>query len=205
MRADRSRRAGLLLCVLMAPVLSACDEKAQQFALRTAEILQQRSAELTRKIAAERKAYQDVAAIANETHRDLIESSLANERTARSTALAADYDEGRKPASRWQTDLAEYAQIDYRLNRDLLAADVGAGAEYLQKLQVLEVEQAKVDALAKLLAALAKKPSLAADLEAIGAFAEDTKAEFDKKVCEALGKDASAAGQAAFKAKGCKK
>jgi hypothetical protein len=205
MRVHRFRRAGLLLCVLLAPLASACDEEARQFALRTAEILQQRSAELTRKIAAEQKAYQDVSSIANETQRDLIESSLNNERSARSIALAADYDEGRKPASRWQSDLAEYAQIDYRLNRDLLSADMGAGAEFMQKLQELEIEQAKVDALAKLLAALAKKPSLKTDLEAVSAFAEDTKAEFDKKVCEALAKDTSAAAQAAFKARGCKK
>jgi hypothetical protein len=203
MRRNRSRRAGLFLCVLLAPALSACDEKAQEFALRTAEILQQRSAELTRKMAAERKAYQEVSAIANETHRDLIESSLNNERSARSIALAADYDEGRKPPSRWQTELAEYAQIDYRLNRDLLSADFGAGAEFMQKLQALEIEQAKIDALAKLLAALAKRPSLAEDLAAVGAFVEDTKEEFDKKVCAALAKDTSAAGQAAFKAKGC--
>jgi hypothetical protein len=205
MLANRSRRAALLLCVLLAPLTSACDEKAQEFARRTAEILQLRSAELSRKIDAERKAYQTVSAIATETHRALLDSSLRNERNARSIALAADYDEGRKPPSRWQTDLAEYAQIDYRLNRELLAADVGAGGEFFQKLQALEIDQARIDALAKLLAALAKKPTLAEDLEAIGAFAEDTKNEFDKKVCAALAKDTSAAGQAAFKAKGCKK
>jgi hypothetical protein len=205
MRTHQSQRVGLLLCVLLAPALSACDEQAQQFAVRTAEILNQRSAELTRKIAAERKAYQDASTIANETQRDLIESSLNNERSAQSIALAADYDEGRKSPSRWQTDLAQYAQLDYQLNRDLLSADLGAGAEYMQKLQALEIEQAKIDALAKLLAALAKKPSLAADLQAIGAFVEDTKAEFDKKVCEELARDTSAAGQAAFKARGCKK
>jgi hypothetical protein len=204
MRTTHSRRAGLFLCLLLAPALSGCDEKAQQFALRTAEILQQRSVELSRKITAERKAYQDVAAIANQVQRDLIESTLNNERTARSIALAADYDEGRKPVSRWQSDLAEYAQVDYRLNRDLLSADMGAGAEFMQKLQALEIEQAKIDALGKLLTALAKKPSLADDLTAITAFAEDTKEEFDKKVCEQLKKDTSAAGQAAFKARGCK-
>ena len=204
MRAPRSRRLGLALCLLLAPALSACDEEARQFAVRTAEILQQRSAELTKKIAAERKAYDTVAAIANQVQRDLIDSSLNNERTSRSIALAAEYDEGRKPASRWQTDLAEYAQMDYRLNRDLLSADFGVGAEYLQKLQALEIEQAKVDALATLLTRLAKKPSLAEDLQAIGAFAEDTKAEFDKKVCTALSKDPSAEAKAAFKTRGCK-
>jgi len=205
MRTNRSRGAGILLCVLLAPLTSGCDEKAQEFARRTAEILQMRSGELSKKIAAETKAYQDVAAIAAETQRDLIDSALGNERSARSIALAADYDEGRKPPSRWQTDLAEYALMDYRLNRDLLSADVNAGGEFQQKLQALEIEQARIDALAKLLAALAKKPTLAEDIEAIGSFAEDTKKEFDKKICEALAKDSSAAGQAAFKAKGCKK
>lgn len=199
------RRTGLLLCLLLTPLMIGCDEKAQEFALRTAEILKQRSAELTRKIAAERKAYEQVSTIAAETHRDLIESSLNNERSARTIALAADYDEGRKPPSRWQSELADYAQIEYRLNRDLLAADMNAKGEFMSRLQALEIEQAKVDALAKLLAALAKKPSLADDITAIAAFGEDAKEEFDKKVCEALAKDTSAAAQAAFKARGCKK
>jgi hypothetical protein len=204
-RTRRSRRQGLLLCLLLVPMISACDEKAQEFARRTAEILEARSAELSKKMAAETKAYQTVAAIATETHRDLIDSSLRNERNARSIALAADYDEGRKPVSRWQTDLAEYGQMDYRLTRDLLAADIDAGSEFLQKMQALELEQAKINALAKLLAALAEKPTIAQDIEAVTQFAEDTKNDFDKKICEALGKDTSTAGQAAFKAKGCKK
>ena len=203
MPTNRSRRAGLLLCALLAPLTSACDEKAQEFARRTAEILQLRSGALAKKIDAESKAYKDVAAVAARTQRDLIDSSLGNERSARSIALAADYDEGRKSPSRWQTDLGEYAQIDYRLTRDLLAADVDAGSEFQQKLQALEIEQARIDAVAKLLAALAKKPTLAEDLEAVGAFAEDTKKEFDKQVCGALAKDQSDAAKAAFKAKGC--
>ena len=205
MRTSLSRRRGFSICLLLVPLLSACDEKAQEFARRTAEILDARSAELSAKIAAETKAYETVAAIATETHRDLIDSSLRNERNARSIALAADYDEGRKPVSRWQSDLAEYGQIDYRLTRELLTADVDAGSEFLQKLQALEIEQAKINALSKMLAALADKPSLAQDLEALGQFAQDTKNEFDKKICEALAKDSSASAQAAFKAKGCKK
>ena len=205
MRTTRSRGTTFLLCVLLAPLASGCDEKAQEFARRTADILQQRSGELSRKIAAETKAYADVAAVAAESQRDLIDASLANERSARTIALAADYDEGRKPPSRWQTDLAAYAEIDYRLNRDLLAADVNAGGEFQQKLQALEIEQARIDALAKLLAALAQKPTLAEDLRAIGSFADDTKNAFDTKVCAALAKDTTKEGQAAFKAKGCKK
>jgi hypothetical protein len=200
----RSRAAGLLLCLLVAPLASGCDEKAQEFARRTAAILEQRSNELSRKIAAETRAYNAVAATATEAHRDLIDSTLRNERNGRSLALAADYDEGRKPISRWRSDLAEYAQIDYTLNRDLMTADIDAGSLFLQKIHALQIDQDRVDALAKLLAALAKKPTLAADIEAVSKFAEDTKEEFDKKVCAELAKDPSPAGKAAFKAKGCK-
>jgi hypothetical protein len=201
----RSGRVGRLVASLILSVLVAgCDEKARDFARRTAAILQQRSEQLSRKIAAETAAYNAAAVAATEAQRALADTTLANERNARTIALAADYDEDRKPVSRWQTDLAEYAQIDHRLTRDLLIADVDAGSLFLQKLQALKIEQDRVEALARLLEALAQKPTLTQDLEALAGFAEDTKTEFDQKVCEALGKDKSAAGQAAFKAKGCK-
>jgi len=38
----RTRSLGLLLCLTLAPLTSACDEKALEFAKRTAEILQAR-------------------------------------------------------------------------------------------------------------------------------------------------------------------
>jgi hypothetical protein len=200
----RSRAISLLMCLLLALLGSGCDERAQEFARKTAAILEQRSNELSRKIAAETKAFNAAAAAASDAHRDLIDSTLLNERNGRSIALAADYDEGRKPISKWRSDLAEYAQVDYTLNRDLLAADIDAGSLFLQKLHALQIEQDKVDALSKLLAALAKKPTLAADIQAVTQFAEDTKAEFDKKVCAELARDTSPAGKAASKAKGCK-
>lgn len=205
MAVRRSRpSAGIPACVLLSLLASGCDEKAQEFAQQTATILGQRSEQLSRKIAAETNAYNNAAAAAAVAQRDLADSSLRNERNGRSIALAADYDEGRKPVSRWQTDVAEYAHIDYTLTRDLLAADIDAGSLFLQKLQAMKIEQDRVDALAKLLETLAKKPSLAQDLQAATAFVQDTKTEFDKKVCEALAKDTSAAGKAASKAKGCK-
>ncbi len=204
MRTSSIARIPLLLCLVCAFVSSGCDEKAQEFARRTADILQLRSAELARKIAAETRAYQTVAAVATESHRELVDLSLRNERNARAIALAADYDEGRKPASRWQADLTEYAQLDHRLNRELLAADIDAGSVFMQTVQALETEQAKIDALAKLLATLAAKPALADDILAITAFVDDTRDAFDTRLCEALAKDKTPAGQAAFKAKDCK-
>jgi hypothetical protein len=183
---------------------SGCDKKALEFAVKTALLLDQRSEQLSKKIAGETRAYNSAAAVAAESHRDLVDSSLRNERNSRSIALAADYDEGRKPVSRWQSDLAEYGQIDHIRTRELLSADIDAGSLFLQKLQALKIEQDKVEALAKLLSALAEKPTLVQDIAALGTFAAETQTDFDKKVCDALAKDTSAAGKAAFAAKECK-
>ena len=198
-------RGRVLLAGLLLPILaSGCDDDAVKFATQTAALLQQRSDEIASKMAAETRAYNNVAAAAAVAHRDLVDLSLRNERNSRSLALAADYDEGRKPVSRWQTDIAEYGKIDYTITRELLTADLDAGSLFLQKLQALKVEQDKVDALATLLKALAEKPTLTQDLAALGSFGQSTKAEFDKRVCAELAKDTSAAGKAALAAKGCK-
>jgi len=204
-RLTYGRRDVLLGAVLVSALSSGCDDKALEFAKNTAVILQQRSDQLSTKITAETKAYNSAAATAAEVHRDLADSALRNERNSRTIALAADYDEGRKPVSRWRSDVAEYGQIDYTTTRELLIADLDASSLFLQKLQALKIEQDKVDALAKLLEALANKPSLSQDVAALGSFAQDTKTEFDKKVCAELAKDTSAAGKAAFAAKGCSK
>ena len=85
----------------------------------------------------------------------------------------------------------------------MLTADLDAGGLFLAKIQALRVEQARADALAKLLHALTVKPSLAKDVEAVTGFAEDTKTEFDTRICEALAKDGSEAAKAALAARSC--
>ncbi len=183
--------------------LSGCDEHAQAFASKTKDILDQRSAQLGKKIAAEKAAYNKQAAHASEDHRALVESSLQNERNERSDALAVDYAEGRKPVSHWRIDLAEYAKIDYAANREMLTAEIDANSRYLQNFDDLKIEQDKVEALSKLLDTLIKKPSIKSDVAALTSFASDTQHEFDKKVCTQLQKQTSDAANAAFKAKGC--
>lgn len=173
-----------LFLVLIA--LCGCDERALDFAKKTKNILDQRSTQLSNKIAAEKKAYDNSAAQASEDHRILAGLSLQNERNERSSTLAADYDEERKPVSLWRKDLAEYATIDYDVNRELLTAEMDASSRYLQSYEDLQIEQDKVEALSKLLAALAKKPSLKSDVSDLASFAQDTKDEFDKQVCTHL-------------------
>jgi hypothetical protein len=186
MRKLLAKNAIILGLVAACVAIAGCDDQARDFAQKTKVILDQRSEQLTRKIAAEKKAYDSSASQAFEDHRALVDSSLQNERNERSDALAADYEEGRKPVSLWRKDLSDYARIDYEANRELLLADMDANTRFLQDFDDLKIEQDKVDALSKLLAALAQKPSLKDDINAISSFAGDTKTEFDKKVCSQL-------------------
>ena len=180
-------KGALTLGFLAASVaIVGCDDQARDFAQKTKAILDQRSEQLLKKITAERTAYDRFASQTAEDQRALVDSALQNERNERSDALAADYDEGRKPVSLWRKDLSEYARIDYEANRELLVADMDANTRFLQNFDNLKIEQDKVDALAKVLAALSQKPSLKDDISAISSFAGDTKTEFDKKVCSQL-------------------
>ena len=195
----------LILCLVLT-ALCGCDERALDFAKKTKDILEQRSTQLANKIAAEKKAYNASAAQASEDHRTLVALSLSNERNERSTTLAADYADKRKPVSLWRKDLAEYATIDYDTNRQLLTAEMDAESRYLQSYEDLKIEQDKVEALSKLLDALAKKPSFKSDVSDLASFAKDTKDEFDKKVCTQLQsqiKDNDQAAKGAYCAKNC--
>jgi hypothetical protein len=205
-----ARRARATVVLALASLaMGGCDEKAREFATRAQQLLTQRSEQLAKKIAAEKAAYNSSAAHAAEDHRALVDSSLQNERNERSEALAADYAEARRPVSLWRKDLADYAKIDFEANRELLTDDIDASSRYLQTFGSLTIEQDKVNALSKLLAALAKKPSLNDDIAALGTFANEAKTDFDKKICTDLKSrkgdqdDAAKAAQKAYDAKKC--
>jgi hypothetical protein len=195
----------ILLTVLIsvAALMTGCDEQARLFATQTKAILDQRSAQLSKKIAAEMESYNDYAAKAADDNHNLMIAALGNERAERANALAADYQEGRKPASLWREDLAEYANVDYERTKQLLMTDIDAETNYLQRYQSIAIEQDKVDALAKLLDAMAKKQSLKDEAGALVGFVEDTKQEFDEKVCSALESNTDAASKQLFKDKKC--
>ncbi len=199
----------ILLIVVGTVGLSGCDEQARKFASQTLKILERRSAELSAKIVAEKAAYSRSAVHAAEDHRALVDITLRNERNERSTDLAAEYDEG-KPVSQWRKDLAEYGSVDYDANMEMFSADLDESSQYLQVFEDLKIEQDKVDALTKLLGALAEKQSLKAEVEAVGKFAEDSSKEFNQKVCTQIKADqdstdakVKAAADAAFAAKDC--
>jgi len=198
-----------ILAMLTFPVLLfGCDDDARKFAEKTKAILDERSAQLSLKIAREKLVYDKESTAARDDHQALVEVTLQNDRNERSDFLAAEYDEGRKPVSQWRTDLAEYARIDYTTNKDLLVSEIDTNSLYLQRLEDLKIEQDKVDALSKLLASLSQKSSLKNDVGSLATFAEDTKKEFDQKVCAQLKTqkaDNDAAAKAASKSYDAKK
>jgi hypothetical protein len=180
-------RQGIILVIAALSLgLAGCDDQAKKFAEQTKALLDQRSEQLAAKIAAETAAYKKSAANATENQRALVDSTLRNERNERTDELAADYSEGRKPVSLWRKHIAEYAKIDFTQNRDLLAADMQSETRYLRKFEDLKVEKEKVDGLAKLLDALSKKRTLKEDVDALSGFSQDTKLQFDIKVCTHL-------------------
>jgi hypothetical protein len=184
-------------------LLGGCDEKAREFAAKTKAILDQRSVQLTKKIAAEVEAYSAYAALATEDHRSLVSDALANERSERATQLAADYIDGKRRISIWRNALSEYAQVDYDRNKDLLTTDLDASTLYMQRYEALAIEQHKVDALSKLLTALATKQNLKEEIDAVSGFASDTQKELDKKTCEALKGQMTAAAKKLYDDKKC--
>jgi hypothetical protein len=202
-------RFRMLMMLGFAVLLFGCDDDARRFAEKTRAILDERSVQLSVKIASEKATYNKEAAVARDDHRALVDATLQNDRNERSDYLAAEYDEGRKPVSQWRMDLTQYARTDYTTNKDLLVSEIDTNSLHLQKLEDLKVEQDKVDALSKLLTSLSQKPSLKNDVGTLATFAEDTKKAFDQKVCAQLktqkaGNDAAAkAASKSYDAKQC--
>jgi hypothetical protein len=186
-RSSMRRAAAAALCVALSALTAGCDDDAREFARQTAALLKQRSAELTRKIDAEVTAYGELATILGNAERTVTTTTLRNERNGRAIGMTADYAEGRRPVSRWQTDLLDYAQVDYTATRELLLAGIDANSRFLQGVQALEIEQAKVDTAAKLLESLEKKPSWKDEVVAVKDFAADVKKAVDER-CAALQK-----------------
>ena len=200
----------LLFIVAACAMLSGCDQKARDFASETIKMLQARSRDIGTKITAEKDAYTRFAATAAQDHRDLMDSAIRNEINERSIALAANYHQDPKLIAQWRKDLAAFGDADFSLQSQLFSSELDESARYLQNFQSIKIEQDKVDALGKLLGVLAKKQSFLDELKDLGEFAEDSKQQFDTKVCLEIKKEQAsadaakkAAADAAYKAKKC--
>ena len=111
-------------------------------------------------IAQSNRHYQRSAAlIAAESTRVSLDG-LQAERNERSTQLEADYREGRKSVSLYRTDLRDYANSHFQMQKEWLTGDIDASAPYLAQLVALESDKATIDAYSKILKNLASRGAL---------------------------------------------
>jgi hypothetical protein len=164
--------------------LASCDQKARDFAKNAKVMLDEYSARIDRQIQAESQYYQrDAVLEVKHQHENLVNSAKAD-RAERRSELAAALSEGSKSELRVRGYLGEYAQSEYNSRRDAYTGEVDATRQYLAKLQTLQAEKDRIEALGKLLDGLSKKLSVADEVGAIKQTVGDTKTDFDKLICD---------------------
>jgi hypothetical protein len=165
-------------------LLTSCDQKAQDFAKAAKGMLDEYAARIDGQIQTESKYYQrDAVLEVRHQHQNLLNSTTA-ERSERGSGLAADLSEGNKSALRVRSYLREYAQSEYTSRRDAYTGEVDATRPFLAKLQALQADKDRIDALGKLLDGLSTKLSLTDDVALIKQTVGDTKTDFDKLICD---------------------
>ena len=85
-----------------------------------------------------------------------------------------------------RNDLRDYAQSVYTSQRAAYVGQLDATRQQLAQVQALQACKDRVEALGKLLEALAKKESLTEELSAMKQTVTDTKTDFDKLICDGL-------------------
>jgi hypothetical protein len=176
----------LILVLGLAVLAAGCDKDALRLAQEALALLGNYEQQLDRKLAAERAAYAGQAQVQAQAQRDQVIESLAQERVERARTLALDFLEGQKRVTRWREPLRDYANADYRQQRDLLLQALETEGQSLAQIQKVELDRQKVAALRTALTALTKKAGLVEQAQAVADFAKDVKTDLDKLVCDGL-------------------
>jgi hypothetical protein len=177
------RQPAILLLPLMF-TLASCDQKARDFAKDAKTMLDEYAARIDRQIQTESQYYQHYAVLeVKHQHENLVIAERAD-RAERRSELAVGLAEGSKSELRVRNYLREYAQSEYDSHRDAYIGEVDATRQYLAKLQALQADKDRVEALGKMLDGLSKKLSLTDEVSAIKQTVSDTKTDFDKLICD---------------------
>ncbi len=183
----------LLIPVIL--LLAGCDKSAIRFAKETKKLLQEYQKRVEAQISETEKYQGRHASLSASANWRRLNDTLDVERDERSTELAADYLEGRKPASLYRSQLRAYAQLEYEQRRQSLAANVDGSFPYLERLAALDADKENIQALSKMLGSLAENQSFSKELKDLESLVTDTKTAFDKQVCAELKKKGSAAAE----------
>ncbi len=182
---NRSTNIRLLTaCSTLILLLSACDEKALDFASKMSILLDQRSKLLSQKIAAEEKAYKDLARLYADAGEKQLFQALANEMIERSQSLAAEYASGARPPYWWNRDVNEYRKLAFDAQVQLLTEESDQVAKQLSALETLKMEKDQIEALKAALESLAKKRKLSEELAFLKAFGNDASKAYEKLLCD---------------------
>jgi hypothetical protein len=182
-----NRRLTRLVLVLGGALLaSSCDKDALNLAQEALKLLEFYEQQLDRKLSDEHTAYIAQAQVQAQATREQAIESLAQDRMERARSLALDFLEGQKRISRWREPLRDYANADYRAQRDLLLPAMETEGATLAQIQKVEVDRQKVAALRAALTNLTKKPGLVEQATDVANFVKDVKTDLDKRVCDGL-------------------
>lgn len=180
----------LMGCGVLMLTMSGCGDKvAEDLARHLAAVADTYQEQVDRSNEAERDAYKKLASIYVEAERSHVLVSLEQERIERAGHIADEMAEAKKASatlSDIQRELRDYANFDSENTRKLMKDESEASAQYLAQLAKLNSSSAKVEALSKGFAALAKSKGRRQQVQELASFFEETKKEVDKLFCDEL-------------------
>jgi hypothetical protein len=177
------RKATIILLPLTL-IFSSCDQNARDFAKNAKAILDDYAARIDLQIQAESQYYQRDAVFEVKHQHENLQNSVKADRGELGSELAVELSVGSKSPLRARSYLRDYAQSEYTRRRAAYTGEVDATRQYLAKLQLLQADKDRVQALGKLLDGLSKKLSLTAEVGAVKQAVSDTKTDFDKLICD---------------------
>lgn len=187
-----------LLAFALAPLILAagCDDKeARELAAQLSTVTKSYREQTIRTTSAEQKAYRRLAAEFVRAERQDITQSLTQEQIERAGVFADEVSHVKQSApllSDIHAQLRDFAEMDFKNTQELLEDESAASAEYMARLEKLNVNTKQVEALGKSFEKLAKSKSNRQEVQEIVGFVKGTKNEIDKEFCRDLARDIEA-------------
>src|SRR5262249_53634493 len=138
-----------ILLLSVTAIFSGCDDKdAREYSKRLADVLRTYKAEINRKIEAERKSYNKLAAVYGYARQFDVVQGLQTERYRRASSMADSLMQGDKlNPSEIQRLIGDNAKADFDAIRSVYEAETDDRASYLISLENLELQTQTINTL----------------------------------------------------------
>ncbi len=180
------RRIAILFLLCALPAFAGCDDKdARHYATELTNVLGAYGEQVETKVTAEKASYKELAQVYERARQRNIEQMLEEDRIESSEKLAVSMAQAKYLPRNPEViqSLHDYADRDFAATREFLQVEADAMAQFLGDIEALEFEAETIDELGAALKTLAKPKGNLKRLKDAAKFAQDTKAEFDKLVC----------------------